>query len=105
MLNIEDLKRLLEYNHDIVYGKAYLNVIDKSKKVAVIDDSNQLPIVFVHCYNYNEREVEELSKCFDVFFYHKLPEFHLDNKIVLMFIDTSNFVKFLMQTEEQTNVK
>lgn len=104
LINTEDLKRLMNANENLYYGRNYINIHDHSHKFAVIDDAYQVPIIFVHCYNYTEDEAERLSRQFDSFFYHKLPEFHMENKIVLMFIDTAKMVAFLTR-EEDVDVK
>lgn len=105
MLNTEELKKLLDNNHNIVYGRAYLNIINKKEKIAVIDDNYQIPIILIHCYNYTETETENLKEHFNSFFYHKLPEFHMGNKIVLMFLDTAKFVRFLSDMEGESNAE
>ena len=73
-------------NENLYYGRNYINIHDHAHKFAVIDDAYNVPIVFVHCYNYTDDDAEKLSRLFDSFFYHKLYEFHMENKIVLMFI-------------------
>lgn len=100
LINTEDLKRIMNANENLYYGQNYINIHDHSHKFAVIDDAHQVPIIFVHCYNYTEDDAEKLSRHFDSFFYHKLPEFHMENKIVLMFIDTAKMVAFLTREED-----
>lgn len=105
IINTEDLKRIMSENENLYYGRNYINIHDHSHKFAVIDDAHQVPIVFVHCYNYTEDDAEKLSRHFDSFFYYKLPEFHMENKIVLMFIDTAKMVAFINRAEEECNAK
>ena len=105
IITTEDLKRIMSENENLYYGRNYINIHDHSHKFAVIDDAHQVPIIFVHCYNYSEDDAEKLSRQFDSFFYHKLPEFHMGNKIVLMFIATAKMVAFLNQAEEECNAK
>lgn len=105
MINTEDLKRIMNANENLYYGRNYINIHDHAHKFAVIDDAYQVPIVFVHCYNYTEDEAEKLSRQFDTFFYHKLPEFHMENKIVLMFLDTAKMVAFIQDKEEDENAE
>lgn len=100
MINTEDLKRIMNANENLYYGRNYINIHDHSYKFAVIDDAYQVPIVFVYCYNYTEDDAEKLSRYFDSFFYYKLYEFHMENKIVLMFINTDEMVVFINRTEE-----
>lgn len=100
MINTEDLKRIMNANENLYYGRNYINIHDHSHKFAVIDDGYQVPIIFVHCYNYTDDDAERLSRQFDNFFYYKLPEFHMENKIVLMFIDTAKMVAFITREEE-----
>lgn len=82
-------------NENLYYGRNYINIHDHSHKFAVIDDAYQVPIIFVHCYNYTEEDAEKLSRQFDDFFYYKLPEFHMENKIVLLLLDTAKMVAFI----------
>ncbi len=103
LINTEDLKRIMNANENLYYGRNYINIHYHSHKFAVIDDAYQVPIIFVHCYNYSEDDAEKLSRQFDSFFYYKLPEFHMEDKIVLMFIDTAKMVAFL--TREDNDVK
>lgn len=105
IINTEDLKRIMSKNENLYYGRNYINIHDHSHKFAVIDDCYQVPIIFVHCYNYSEDDAEKLSRQFDSFFYHKLPEFHMENKIVLLFIDTAKLVAFLSREKEENDVK
>ena len=100
MINTEDLKRIMNANENLYYGRNYINIHNHSHKFAVIDDGYQVPIIFVHCYNYTEDDAERLSRQFDSFFYYKLPEFHMEDKIVLMFIDTAKMVAFITREEE-----
>ena len=86
-------------NENLYYGSNYINIKDHSHKFAVIDDAYQVPIIFVHCFNYTQEDAEKLSRYFDSFFYYKLPEYHLENKIILMFIDTAKMVVFLSREE------
>lgn len=95
LINTEDLKRIMNANENLYYGQNYINIHDHSHKFAVIDDAHQVPIIFVHCYNYTEDEAEKLSRQFDDFFYYKLPEFHMENKIVLLLLDTAKMVAFI----------
>ena len=105
IINTEDLKRIMNANENLYYGRNYINIHDHSHKFAVIDDAYQVPIIFVHCYNYTEDEAEKLRRQFDSFFYHKLPEFHMENKIVLMFIDTAKMVAFIQDKKEEKDAK
>ena len=105
MINTEDLKRIMNANENLYYGRNYINIHDHSHKFAVIDDAYNVPIIFVHCYNYTEDEAEKLSRLFDSFFYYKLYEFHMENKIVLMFINMDEMVVFINRTEEECNAK
>ena len=100
MINIEDLKQIMNANENLYYGRNYINIHDHSHKFAVIDDAYQVPIVFVHCYNYADDEIEKLIRLFDSFFYHKLYEFHMENKNVLMLINMEEMVVFINRTEE-----
>ena len=100
IINTEDLKRIMNENENLYYGRNYINIHDHSHKFAVIDDMYQVPIIFVHCFNYTQEEAEKLSRHFDSFFYYKLPEFHLEGKIVLSFINTAKMVKFMTREEE-----
>ena len=100
MINTEDLKQIMSENENLYYGRNYINIHDHSHKFAVIDDKYQVPIVFVHCYNYTEDETEKLSRHFSRFFYNKLYKFHIENKIVLMFINIDEMVAFINRTEE-----
>ena len=88
MINTEDLKQIMSENENLYYGRNYINIHD------------HVPIAFVHCYNYTEDEAEKLSRYFDSFFYYKLYEFHMENKIVLMFINMDEMVMFINRTEE-----
>ena len=105
MINTEDLKRIMNANETLYYGRNYINIHDHSHKFAVIDDEYQVPIVFVHCYNYTDDETEKFIRLFDSFFYYKLHEFHTKNKIVLMFIDSAKMLAFINRTEAECNVK
>lgn len=105
MINTEDLKRIMSANENLYYGCNYINIHDHSHKFAVIDDAHQVPIVFVHCYNYTDDEIEKLIRLFDSFFYYKLHEFHTKNKTVLMFIDTAKMLVFINRTEKECNAK
>ena len=101
MLHTDELKRLLRYDNNVFYGRGYLKKIDKSQKVAVIDEDCSMPIVLIHCYNYNQKELDDISKCLDKFFYYQLPEYHIGtNKTVLMFMSSALFVKYLNELEE-----
>ncbi len=101
MLHTDELKRLLRYDSNVYYGRGYLKKIDKNQKVAVIDEDCSMPIVLIHCYNYSQKELDEISKCLDSFFYYQLPNYHIGaNKTILMFIETSLFVKYLKELEE-----
>ena len=102
MINIEDLKQIMNANENLYYGRNYINIHDHSHKFAVIDDEYQVPIVFVHCYNYTEDEAEKLSRHFSRYFYNKLYEFHMENKIVLMFINTDKMVAYINRVEESS---
>ena len=99
MINTEDLKQIMSEDENLYYGRNYINIHDHSHKFAVIDDEYQVPIVFVHCYNYTEDETEKLSRHFNSFCYCKLYEFHMENKIVLMFINIDEMVAFIDRTE------
>ena len=105
MINTDDLKRIMNENENLYYGRNYINIHDHAHKFAVIDDGYQVPIIFVHCFNYTQEEAEKLSRHFDSFFYYKLPEFHLEGKIVLSFINTAKMVSFMTREEENNNVK
>ena len=99
-----DKYRRFEANNEhqrefILWSKVY-NIHDHAHKFAVIDDAYNVPMVFVHCYNYTKDEAEKLSCYFDSFFYHKLYEFHMENKIVLMLINMDEMVAFINRTEE-----
>ena len=100
MINTEDLKRIMNENENLYYGRNYMNIHDHAHKFAVIDDAYQVPIIFVHCYNYTQDEVDRLSRYFDAFFYNKLPEFHFGNKTILLFLDTAKMVALLSREEE-----
>ena len=99
MINIADLKQIMDKNENLYYGCNYINIHDHSHKFAVIDDVHQVPIVFVHCYNYTDDEIEKLSRLFDSFLYYKLYEFHMENKMVLMFINMDEMLAFINRTE------
>ena len=100
MINTEDLKRIMAENENLYYGRNYINIHDHAHKFAVIDDAYQVPIIFVHCYNYTEDEAEKLSRHFNRFSYYKLYEFHMENKIVLMLINVEEMVMFINRKEE-----
>ena len=90
MLHTDELKRLLRYDEKVFYGRGYLKKIDKTQKVAVIDEDCSMPIILLHCYNYSQKELDEISKCLDSFFYYQLPNYHMGaEKTILIFIETS----------------
>lgn len=101
MLHTDELKRLLRYDNNVFYGRGYLKKIDKNQKVAVIDEDCSMPIILLHCYNYSQKELEDIAGCLDKFFYYQLPNYHIGvNKTILMFMETSLFVKYLKGIEE-----
>ncbi len=101
MLHTDELKRLLRYDNNVFYGRGYLKKIDKTQKVAVIDEDCSMPIVLIHCYNYSQKELEDIASCLDKFFYYQLPNYHIGtNKTVLMFMSSALFVKYLNELEE-----
>ena len=74
MLHTDELKRLLRYDEKVFYGRGYLKKIDKTQKVAVIDEDCSMPIILLHCYNYSQKELDEIIESFS----REFPElFHI----------------------------
>ncbi len=102
MIDTEDLRRILDKNENLYYGRKYIDVFDHSYKFAVIDDDYQIPIIFIHCYNYTEEDINKLYQYFKSMLYLKLPSFNVDgNKNVLMFFDLVKLIDFISDRKEK----
>ena len=101
LINTEDLRRILDGNENLYYGRKYIEIFDHSHKFAVIDDDNQLPIIFIHCYNYTEEDIQRLNQYFKSFLYLKLPTFNVNCKTVLMYFDVVQLVDYISDVKEE----
>lgn len=101
LINTEDLRRILDENENLYYGRRYIDFFDHSHKFAVIDDSHQIPIIFIHCYNYTEEDIQRLNQYFKSFLYLKLPTFNVNCKTVLMYFDVVQLVDYISDVKEE----
>lgn len=101
LINTEDLRQILDDNENLFYGKAYIDIFDHSHKFAVIDDNHQIPIIFIHCYNYTEEDIQKLNQYFKTFLYLKLPTFNVNCKTVLMYFDVVKLVDYISDVKEE----
>ncbi len=100
MISTEDLRRILDDNENMYYGRKYIDVFDHLYKFAVIDDDFQIPIIFIHCYNFTEEDINKLIQYFKHLLYLKLPSFQVNDKTVLMFFDMVKLIDFLSDRKE-----
>ncbi len=101
LIDTEDLRRILDDNENMYYGRKYIDIFDHSYKFAVIDDDYQMPIILIHCYNYTEEDINKLNQYFKSILYLKLPSFNVNGKNVLMFFDLVKLVDYISDVKEE----